>query len=304
MKKKLISVMMTGALCASMVIPAMADTVGGANPTERGTDVLAGITLDDPDAKIQVDVPTLFAFVVNGTVGTDTSAVESQITIDAAGGTGTANILLPNIKVKVDRVSGGTDDPATPDVDESKAAYHLETEASGNLKFVNYSTKKGTQVDGRDGLPVGIIGSIKNEGTDASRNYWTHVADATANQTGTNGAVEDFKKYTLEVSGEKFSKVETDGSFAMANPIALPAPDLTAGGVDPDTLYANVGKEIDPVFNVYVGGQRGQYKQVEESAKVGTIVWTLQAEQQVDAVDTAPDEGYLHYDPVTGNVVK
>lgn len=277
MKKKLISVMATGILCASMVIPAMADTAGGAVPTLDGTDVYAGITLEDPDAKIKVEVPTLFAFVVNGSVTADTSAVESVITNPG----GPATILLPNIKVKVDK-------PSTTAGNDGE--YHLETEASGNWKFVNYSTKKGTQVENRDGLEVKISGSIKNEGTDVSRNYWTHVSNA--DDAAVSGQTTGFKKYTLAVNGEKFSTVDTDGSFAMANPITLAAPDLTAGGVDATTKYAKVGKEIDTTFNVYVGGQRDQYNQVEESAKVGTIVWTIQAESQ-DGVKTAPNEDYL-----------
>lgn len=277
MKKKLISVMATGILCASMVIPAMADTAGGAVPTLDGTDVYAGITLEDPDAKIKVEVPTLFAFVVNGTIDADTSAVESVITNPG----GPATILLPNIKVKVD----------TPSTEAGNdGVYHLETEASGNWKFVNYSTKAGTQVDARDGLKLTISGSIKNEGTDVSRNYWTHVSNA--DDPTVKGQTTGFKKYTLEVNEKKFSKVDTDGSFAMANPIELAAPDLTAGGVDATTKYAKVGKEIDATFNVYVGGQRDQYNQVEESAKVGTIVWTIQAESQ-DGVKTAPNEDYL-----------
>lgn len=277
MKRKLISVMATGILCASMVVPAMADTAGGAVPTLDGTDVYAGITLDDPDAKIKVEVPTLFAFVVNGSVNADTSAVESVIT----NPDGPADILLPNIKVKVDTPSGAAGDVGV---------YHLETEASGNWKFVNYSTKAGNQVDNRDGLEVKISGSIKNEGTDVSRNYWTHVSNA--DTAAVSGQTAGFKKYTLAVNGEKFSTVNTDGSFAMANPITLAAPDLTAGGVDATTKYAKVGKELDTTFNVYVGGQKGQYNQVEESAKVGTIVWTIQAESQ-DGVKTAPNEDYL-----------
>lgn len=281
MKKKLISVMATGILCASMVIPAMADTAGGAITSPDGTDVYAGITLADPDAKIKVEVPTLFAFVVNGSVTADTNAVESVITNPS----GPATILLPNIKVKVDR-------PSTSG--QSDGEYHLETEASGNWKFVNYSTKAGAQVDNRDGMEVKISGSIKNEGTDVSRNYWTHVSNA--DTAAVSGNTDGFKKYTLEVNGEKFSAVDTDGSFAMAKPITIAAPDLIAGGVDATTKYAKVGKEIDATFNVYVGGQRGQYNQVEESAKVGTIVWTIQAEAQ-DKVVTAPDEDYLKPQP-------
>lgn len=282
MKKKILSAVLTGAMCASMVIPAMANTAGGAVPTLDGTEVWAGITLDDPDAKIKVEVPTLFAFVVNGSVDAGaTGAVESAITNPG----GTADILLPNIKVKVDSAStaAGND-----------GIYHLETVASGNWKFVNYSTKAGNQVEGRAGLEVQITGSIKNEGTEASRNYWTHVANA--DDAVNKGETAGFKKYTLEVNQEKFDQVESDGSFVMSNPITLGAPDLTVGGVNKTTGYANVGREVETAFNVHVGGKKNQYNQVEESAKVGTIVWTIQAESQ-DGVETAPDNDFLPGNP-------
>lgn len=285
MKKKLISVVTTGVLCASMVIPAMAaGEVGGAIPTMDGTEVWAGITLEDSDPKIKVEVPTLFAFVVNGVVKTSDKAnnpVQSVIT----KADGDASVLLPNIKVKVDTASSGAG---------GNGVYHLETAANGNYKFVNYSTKADATagVDGRKGMDVKILGSIKNEGTAVSRNYWTHVADV----DDTTGKTDEFKQYTLEIENEKFSKVEIDGSFTMENAITLPAPDLAVVGVDATTGYAKVGNEFEAAFNVHVGGQRGQYSQVEESAKVGTIVWTIQADQMIGA-DTAPDKDYLEPTP-------
>lgn len=279
MKKKMLRVVVAGALCASMVMPVMAETGGGAIPTLDGTEVYAGITLDDPDAKVKVEVPTLFAFVVNGVVDADnTDAVKSSVTLGETEGE--ATVLIPNVKVVVD----------TPSAEDTDGEYHLETVASGNWSFTNYSTVAATEgaVDGRKGLEVTISGSIVNEGTDEERNHWVHVQDADQKQGEKTG----FKQYTLEVDGEKFSSVQRDGSFAMENGIVLKAPDLAVGGVDKTTGYAMVGNKKNSVFNVYVGGQRGQYKQVEESAKVGTIVWTIKAIDQTTTT-TAPDAGYL-----------
>lgn len=273
MKRKIMAVVLASALCAGMVFPAAAESGGGGVPALDGTDIYAGVTLEDPDAKVKVEVPTMFAFVVNGTVTTtDTTAVASALTLQGQAGK-EPTILLPNIKVKVD----------TQDANGKPATYHLETVASGNWKFVNYSTRAKKMgdttgvVDDRVGLGVKVLGSIRNEGTEASRNQWTHIANA--DDASMKGNTAGYKKFTLEVNDQKFSDVQADGSFAMAAPVELAAPDL-AGGVDPVTGYAIVGNQLDTTFNVYIGGQRSQYKAVEESAKVGTIVWTIQLESQ------------------------
>ncbi len=290
MKKRLIAVAMTGALCAGSVLPALAATGGGSTTTESGTDIYAGITIDDPDAKIKVEVPTLFAFVVNGTVDSGAAAnaaVKSQITL-GDNSNETATILLPNVKVKVNSPSTTTQAP-------HDGGYSLQVVGDGNMKFTNYSTKYNAGADSvenniasnREGLQVFISGSIANEGTDQSRNYWRHVNNADTLAGNTVG----FKRYTLEIDGIKFNTVNSDGSCAMGTLLALDAPILTSN-LDTTTNFAIAGEVHEAKFNVHVGGQRGQYNQVEESAKVGTIVWTVQAEQQ-NGAPTAPDRDYL-----------
>ncbi len=287
MKKRLIAVAMTGALCAGSVLPALAATGGGSTTTESGTDIYAGITIDDPDAKIKVEVPTLFAFVVNGTVdNTNNDAVKSQITLaNQQGGAGNevAAILLPNVKVAVDVPQTG--DPT----------YALQVVGDGNMKFTNYSTKHSDTaeaVNNREGLPVSILGSIRNEGTDRSRNYWRHVNNADTLAANTNG----FKRYTLEIDGIKFSTANLDGSFEMASLLVLAAPSLANNNLDTTTNFAIAGELHEATFNVYVGGKRSQYNQVEQSAKVGTIVWTVQAEDQ-SGQPTAPNRPFLPEQP-------
>lgn len=282
MKKVLLTVATAGLLSASMVMSVFATTVsktseGGAKPYREGTDVYAGVIVDDPDAKIRVMVPTLFAFVVNGSV--DGSATEISVE--------NGSLLLPNMKVDVDTEDGQT----------TNHNYSIQTVGSGEMYFENRSTVKVADASGdyREGIPVNIKGSIKNEGTNASRNYWEHVG------TKPTSAKEDFKKYQLVIDGQPFSEADIeDGSFGMADGINLLAPELgydsvskTYTNLDEETNFAKVGSREDANFSVNVGGTRGDYKQVEESAKVGTIVWTISYDIKNSDIKTAPDNEFL-----------
>lgn len=241
MKKQILTAAAAGLLSVAMMMTAFAATEGGAVPTNDGTDVYAGVILDDPDAKIKVYVPTLFAFVVNGSVSTDAT---DSISVD------NGNLLLPNVKVQVDGDS-----------------YSVQTVGEGNMYFENCST---AIVDGeRAGIPVSIKGSIKNEGTEASRNGWVHVGDAPTT------AETDVKHYRLNVEDVPFT-AEADGTFQMQNAVELEAPDLGTNGENMDANgYAISGSQKQVDFGVEVGGQQKDYNQVEESAKIGNIVWTI-----------------------------
>jgi len=265
MNRKALSLVLAGVLSASAVIPVFASgTSGGAVPTANGTEVWAGIVLEDIDARIKVEVPTLFAFVVNGVVGVDTAA----ISVDEG------SLLLPNVKVKVT-------DPTV-----NNGAYQIQTVGDGVMQFTNYSTK----VDSGDrvGLEVFLNGNIKNEGTPTSRNYWEHVANVAT------GDVETFKKYNVSIDGE-FLDTPANGGLELANAIELDAPvGVESGNLDAVTKLAKTGTTKTVDFGVAVGGQRGQYKQVEESAKVGTIVWTISADiANNGSIYTAPSNNYM-----------
>ncbi len=273
MKKRLITALLAGVMATSMVIPAMAEQ-GGAVPSATGTDVWAGIIIEDMDAKVKVEVPTLFAFVVKGT-----TTVSDASPVTSANG----DIFLPNVKVNV----------TTPSTGGQGAVYNLQTEGNlsveGKLPFTNYSTRKNASGK-REGLPVKINGNIKNEGDDASRKYWAHT---TSNNTG----LADFKKYNISIDGNKFDTI-ADGGLQMAGAgISLTAPntdplgDLSYSNVDSNN-YATVGETHHAKFDVLIGGKKGQYKQVENSAKIGNIVWTISVEMQGN-VNTAPNENYL-----------
>ena len=267
MNRKALSLVLAGVLSASAVIPVFASgTSGGAVPTANGTEVWAGIVLEDIDARIKVEVPTLFAFVVNGVVSTDAKAGDVISTTEGS-------LLLPNVKVKVT-------DPTVNDGD-----YQIQTVGDGVMQFTNYSTK----VDSGDrvGLEVFLNGNIKNEGTPTSRNYWEHVANVAT------GDVETFKKYNVSIDGN-FLDTPANGGLELAAAIELDAPvGVESGNLDAVTKLAKTGTTKTVDFGVAVGGQRGQYNQVEESAKVGTIVWTISADIANDSVETAPSNNYM-----------
>ena len=287
MKKKVLTALMTGVLTMSMVIRVFAGNNGsgtGVTPTANDTDVNGGVILENTDAKIKVEVPTLFAFVVNGSVSGD----EGAVTSGEDGG-----ITLPGVKVKV------TPPSSEPDVLTGESLLSIETEDNRVMNFVNYSTKRDNMTGRPDkpdrvGLGVEINGFIENKGSVESRNHWTHVAGAKDVQ----GKKEGFKQYTISIDGDFFD-VEQDGRLEMANSIALGAPDLewiegkTYNNMNASTKLAETGITKTAVFDVAVGGQKGQYSEAEQSAKVGTIVWVVHTDASTTKVPTAPENDYL-----------
>ena len=260
-KMKLVSVAAAMAMAASMSVSAFAaaptpdSTVGGAVPTDNGTEVWAGVAVDNPDMRIKVTVPTLFAFVVNGSV----DATEGAKAVTAANG----GLLLPNVKVENVQGTGGAGD-----------TYDLTTTGDSALTFDNYSTYYSSDDSDYRGLAVKLSGSIKNE----TGGSWTHIATKPSET-----ATQDLKKYRLSVNGQQFTAVNDDGSFGMATPIDLNAPENVSntGNLDGTTKLAKVPTSVEAEFGVEVGGTRGDYQTAENSAKVGTIVWKVSTQRTV-----------------------
>lgn len=260
-KMKLVSVAAAMAMAASMSVSAFAaappanSTVGGVVPTDNGTEVWAGVAVDNPDMRIKVTVPTLFAFVVNGSV----DATEGAKAVTAANG----GLLLPNVKVENVQGAGGAGD-----------TYDLTTTGDSALTFDNYSTYYSSDDSDYRGLAVKLSGSIKNE----TGGSWTHIATKPSET-----ATQDLKKYRLSVNGQQFTAVNADGSFGMATPIDLNAPENVSntGNLDATTKLAKVPTSVEAKFGVEVGGTRGDYQTAENSAKVGTIVWKVSTQRTV-----------------------
>ena len=72
-----------------------------------------------------------------------------------------------------------------------------------------------------------------------------------------------------------FNTGQTSGNLGMGQKIRIPAPDASAG-IDEKTGYALTGREVGADFSVSVGGKRGNYTQIEQSAKIGTVIWTIE----------------------------
>ena len=269
--KKVLGTLTAAAICMSMTIPAMAATTnsgGDIVTVPDGTDVYAGVVVDDEtnaDARIRVTVPTVFAFVVNGTTAAGSN---KDSVLSSTDGT----ILLPNVKVNV------------LDPTSSNSDYEIAVEQNSTMTFTNYSTKEKTG-GGREGIPVNLTGSIENKGSDKDRNYWKHSANA-----------QGFKEFTLSLESQKFNKAAGANTLEMANAVVLDAPDVSdAANVDTTTKLAKTGAAKDLAFDVQVGGKRGQYHQIEQSAKVGTIVWTVgyEVDNTTNNIPTAPGNGFL-----------
>lgn len=262
-KMKFVSIVAAMAMTATMGASAFATAtsedpngnIGGAVPTESGTEVWAGVAVDNPDMRIKVTVPTLFAFVVNGTV--DSNKATNPISVDDG------SLLLPN--VKVENVTGGTPEGG------SGAKYDLTTTGSGSLTFENYSTYYN-KTD-YSGLAVKLNGAIKSE----VGAKWTPVAVAPGTTEG------DKYKYQISVNGSAFDTAQDGGGYGMKAPIDLAAPTEVENGnnIDATTKLAKTPSVAEAEFDVKVGGDRGDYAVAENSAKVGTIVWKVSAEQTV-----------------------
>lgn len=288
MKKKFATAILAGVLSAGMVLPAFATTPttpdgggsdNGVNPAGTGTVVQAGIIVQDKNPVVKVEVPTLFAFVVNGITDTsDSSSIHS-------GADG--NLYLPNATVDV----------TTPAAAGTDGEYSLNISGQSTLPIKNYSTYEEA-VSGeivRQGLAVTINGEIKEvQGAAANKKYWVYSPDAAT------GVRADFKKYWISVEGIGLTTKTSDNGYKMASDITLTAPDTeyntstkTYGNLDSTTKQATAPSVLDAKFDVTVGGQRGQYHQVEESAKIGTIEWTVSTDVSAAGVETAPNNDYL-----------
>lgn len=120
-----------------------------------------------------------------------------------------------------------------------------------------------------------VTGSITNEGTADSRNGWTAIGTAPSTAANT-----DVKKYQLVVNKKAFAPVAAN-TFGMTEAVLVGAPDVTsdnAANLDNTTKLAKAGNVEEVTFDVKVGGVRGDYNKVENSAKVGTINWTVVAQ--------------------------
>ena len=280
--KKLLSTILAGVLALSMAMPVAAaaltvveDQAGqGSNKSDTGTQVWAGVVYDMKETHISVNVPTLFAFVVNGKAD---DSNQPKVMDDTTGEN--AGLYLPNFKVT--DVSTGTYKFGT--VGEA-----VDSNNSGaELEMTNLSTIK--KDNNYEGLDVNVVGSVSSE-SNLSKKYWKHVTKA----PGTT--VADFKTYMLSVGGKEFS-LDKDGSHYMSGAILLEGQEITdqkmVDTAGTKTVLEDQAVPKKVLFNVTVGGTRSMYNQVEQSVGINTITWNITATQDTTA-NTNPDNAPLN----------
>jgi len=246
MKKKLAATLLAGALSACMILPAFATIT---TVPDTGTEVWAGVIIEDKNPIVKVEVPTLFAFVVNGTTGTgDSSAVTSK----------NGYIYLPNVKVDKN--------------------YSLHYTGDGEMKMNNFSTylEKDQTESIRKGLKLTINGEIKES---SEKNGWEYSNTIVEADPGNES---EFKKYQISIDTKGLTDVTPDG-YKMKDDIELEAPDTrysngSYGNLDQSTNLAIKPTTHIAAFDVIVGGRRDQYNKSEQSAKIGNIIWTVSAD--------------------------
>ena len=225
------------------------------------------------EMRISVTVPLCYGFAVLGSVESgDTGAVSVE----------DGNLILSNVKVVVSEPSGPL--PGAP----GDSTFSIETIADSAVPIRNYSTDAGEEsAEGeepkREGLPVSLspymlaVPEVRLPGIGVVRHHWKPSV------TEPEAIEADFKKFRMELDGYPFSLEDTtittkgdildiirlDGLIELAAPPDVLTNGYTVAGTAhiPSNTYLSV--------NVKVGGIQNQYKQVEESLKVGEIVWEI-----------------------------
>lgn len=217
----------------------------------------------ETEARISVGVPLSYGFAVVGSVESgDDGPVTSE----------NGRLLLSNVRVEVT-------DPKTGE-------YTIQVTGEREVPLKNYSTDVREEDLGSDnpervGLPVSVRPYIREVPTTiingiTREHHWKPVKDEP------QGVPEDFKKYRMGLNGEYFSEegsIRDDSDsvtvYRLESELELEAPSnveengWTAGGLAliPSVTYVPV--------DVQVGGIQNQYKQVEQSVKVGAINWEI-----------------------------
>jgi hypothetical protein len=251
----------TGCLCFS--------ALASEGPTSN---VWLSVTQIPSEARVSVTVPLAYGFVVRGSVdSSDTYPVSAE----------NGNLILPNAKVHV----------SVPSDSGTTSEFELQTISEHTIPILNYSTdvrEEHLEEENppREGLPVELKPFIAGYDSDEGKtHYWKTVGydptwDGASSQT-------NFKEYQMLIDNVAFSdpgqvtisyedsSTELKDVFWYADKIALNAPEdvLTHGYTAAGT--AHIPSETFVTVGVKVGGMQSEYKQVEESLKVGAIFWQV-----------------------------
>ena len=264
MKGIVIVLICTGFLCFSV----LAEEESG--PTSN---VWLDVIQMPTQAQISVTVPLSYGFAVIGSVNSnDKNPVSKE----------NGNLLLPNVRVVVTTPSG------TSGVN---AEYAIQTVSGSSIPIRNYSTDvrdeyADEELPPREGLPVEVKPyMVAFQDSSGPTHHWQPAsADPTWDGTaGTEDAAKlNFKKFQMlldnlafSVAGQKSIDSTVKDVFWLEDFITLDAPPNVADYGYTSAGTAQVPSEKYISVQVRVGGIQNQYKQVEDSVKVGAIYWEV-----------------------------
>lgn len=224
------------------------------------------------EARISVTVPLCYGFAVIGSV--DSGDIK-PVSVE------NGNLMLSNVKVVVSSPSD-----ALPGA-SGESEFSIETIAAPAVPIENYSTDVRDESQEqeelkREGLPVSLSPYMLAipEGEIPIIGKIQHHWKPSASEPG--DIKEDFKKFRMELDDKPFSveeKLTVEGDILdiirLNGLIELAAPPdvLTNGYTVAGT--AHIPSKTYPRITIKVGGIQNQYRQVEESLKVGKIVWEI-----------------------------
>ena len=258
MKGIVIVLICTGFLCFSV----LAEEESG--PTSN---VWLDVIQMPTQAQISVTVPLSYGFAVIGSVNSnDKNPVSKE----------NGNLLLPNVRVVVTTPSG------TSGVN---AEYAIQTVSGSSIPIRNYSTDVREEYAEeaflpREGLPVEVRPYMTwDDRYSALVHHWEpSLTDPTWDGVSAEkDAKVNFKKFQMLLNDLPFSKKGQQNVIWLKDEsaIALDAPPhvLDYGCTPAGT--ARIPSEQYISVQVRVGGMQNQYKQAEQSLKVGTIYWDV-----------------------------
>ena len=224
------------------------------------------------EARISVTVPLCYGFAVLGSVESgDIGAVSVE----------DGNLMLSNVKVVVSSPSGALPGSA------GDSEFSIQTIEDSAMPIRNYSTDVRIEAiepkePKREGLPVGLspymlaVSEVEIPGIGMLRHHWKPSV------TEPEAIEADFKKFRMELDDHSFSLNDTvvidgdsqdiirlDGLIELAAPPDVLTNGYTVAGT------AHIPSDTYHLVNVKVGGIQNQYRQVEESLKVGEIIWEI-----------------------------